>query len=350
MSCREENGGVVHLSSSSARSSSVALSTQRVHRAPVSCRTAEDVRQHIFYVVWVCGMPVHVRYVAQLLQRGAVASSAAATVDFTAMAQHAVFRPVYERGSCVQAALAAWPGTVDPPLLSSASSTLVPLGVEDVPHTAPMSCASGSTTISFGTRCATGERNKGADDNKDEGGEAPAAAAAAAALQHDPSSPSGAAVRPVAVVPAPHFSNVVALALYSPSEGHTTSISRSKGSLVDPDWCARAYWTAARHAQQWLAHHTLGDAAESRVREPRSNALLRCTLVPASSPARKERRGTQSHDAAAAAAAVVIDADDDAIEVQEGGVARVAVPAVTRRRARSAVADDEVIVIDSDDD
>lgn len=348
------DGDAVRLTSSSALRENTPRPLFDAPRAAVSGWTVEDVQQHVFLLVWVCGVPVHVRYVTQLLQHSAMgrsASDGASPAAYIAAAQRDVMRTVYERGRKVDAGLCAWPTTQAlaprPPTLSF----LVPLGVAEVAP-ADVEAKTGARTTKDGEEedkkaCSRGSRTA----SRTEG---------AGSL----SAPPASAVQAVAVAPDAAFSNVTALALYAPAEGEasrgTATSPQPPSSLpfpvpVDPAWCSRAYWTAVSQAKQWADRFLESDTAQGAAPHRQAGpALPPSTLTPASSapvqaaeepqPERKRQRGNGGATPARVET-VIVDAEDDVVEDVKAGKshAGAAVSSTTK-------ADTAIIIIDSDDE
>jgi hypothetical protein len=300
---------VVQLSSSSLLQDFAPFTTVGAHPATVSRWTLDDVQHHIFFLVWVCGIPVHVRYVAHLLQHSAVGMSGVAT------AQKSVLAPVYQRGCSVNAKLRTWPATRALAPLSTPLSFLVPLGVAEAGCTAT----------------------------------------------------SAAHVRAVAVEPADDFTNVAALALYAVAEGNMASCGTASpiplssrvtpvGAVaVEPTWCSRAYWTAVSQARQWVdrfSQTSMTDATSAGVGHPTVFSPA-CTLVPPVPPrsaqAPPRRRRTRDHTTPVPAETVIVDAEED----DEGELAaftNLPLPRTSGADVNAAKTETTVIVVDSDDE
>lgn len=364
------DGDAVRLTSSSALRENTPRPLLDAPRAAVFDWTVEDVQQHVFLLVWVCGVPVHVRYVTQLLQHSAMGRSApdgASPAAYIAAAQRDVMRTVYERGRKVDAGLCAWPTTQAlaprPPTLSF----LVPLGVAEVAP-ADVEAKTGARTTKDSEEddkkvCSRGPRT--ASRTEEGAAEAPLRTSVvrtegAGSL----SAPPASAVQAVAVAPDAAFSNVTALALYAPAEGEasrgTATSPQPPSSLpfpapVDPAWCSRAYWTAVSQAKQWADRFLESDTAQGAAPHRQAGpALPPSTLTPASSapvqaaeelqPERKRQRGNGGATPARVET-VIVDAEDDVVEDVKAGKSHAGAAVSSTTKANTAI-----IIIDSDDE
>ncbi|KAG5506672.1 hypothetical protein JIQ42_06925 [Leishmania sp. Namibia] len=300
--------------------------------------TLKDVENHIFFVVWVCGIPVHVQYIVHLLEHSTVSAGRgreqtphvrSTRESLIAMAQADVLEPVCRRAAGLRDVLSRWPITATLPHPGSHEpSELVSLGVLTVApeHEGrairPAECGecdedggSVKATVSSFSSCFT--------------------------------------IQAGAVTPAERFVNVAALALCSPAEREGASLS-SKPSAT---WCAQAYWTAVDQAQQWIAEWP--SPSSGAVRD--TDSLGGTGAMPDSawphlqpawawtSPRGKRLRGCDAPDTDDV---VVVDADEGEPRHNAGGAgltSRAASDALHRSKAsRREMA--EVVVIDSDED
>ncbi|KPI85666.1 hypothetical protein ABL78_5287 [Leptomonas seymouri] len=361
-----DDGTVMPLTSSTLLQESTPSKAFSLHRTPLPRWTAEDIRQHVFFLLWVCGIPVHVRYVAHLLQHSAVgqshAGAAASPASYPAMAQRDVLAQVHQRGGDVNSALRAWPSTSAFAPVSPLLSFIVPLGIAEATTAAAAAAAEATQK----------ERAEGVKEAKSSAESCrsgamtpkPQQVATASGETHDvdeltaASSPSACTVQAVAVEPEEGFANVMALALYSPAEG----ANRQVGS-VDPSWCSRAYWTAASQSQNWIACFSKSGIAEEGEEEVLRNGAASAapplrTLVPsapASSNANTKRKRRQADASPAPVETVIVDAEDEVMQPNTAGVAAAAsgpsAPSkIITATFKSAKAEVAVIVIDSDDE
>ncbi|KAG5484673.1 hypothetical protein CUR178_07264 [Leishmania enriettii] len=302
--------------------------------------TLKDVENHIFFVVWVCGIPVHVQYIVHLLEHSTVSAgrgreqaphARSTSESLIAMAQADVLEPVCRRAAGLRHVLSRWPITATlPDPRSHEPSELVSLGVLSV---AP--------------------ENEGCEIRPAECGECNEDGGSVNATAS--SSSSCFTILAGAVTPAKRFVNVAALALCSPAEREGASLS-SKPSAT---WCAQAYWTAVDQAQQWIALWPSSFSGAARD----TNSLGRTGAMPGSawphlqpacawtSPRGKRLCGCDAPDTDDV---IVVDEDEDEGERRHnaGGASRTcraSSDALHRskglRRERA-----EVVVIDSDED
>ncbi|KAK7197371.1 hypothetical protein NESM_000684500 [Novymonas esmeraldas] len=284
---------------------------QQPHERLAPCRVSRwslaEVQDHIFFAVWVCGVPVHVRYVAHILAHSAVATAVdlSDTVSLVALAQHAVLAPVHRRAQQLRNTLASWPAAA-----AEALSEVVLLGVRD------------SAEVE--------------------------AATPAGPSPPPPPAPRTTVVRAGVVVPDECFANVTAVALCAPAERETAT-----------EACARAYWTAAAQAQRWIAGWpSRADGPESVgiwCTEASAAAPLRPAATTAAPGRQHQRGGGGGVPVADEVVVVVVDADEATQRHgSSGGAHRVSAscgdaPAAKARRLEAA-ADVVVFVVDSDED
>ncbi|KPA77700.1 hypothetical protein ABB37_07028 [Leptomonas pyrrhocoris] len=352
-----DDNSVVHLSSSAHLRGGAPLTTLGPRRPPLSRWTVDDVQQHVFFVVWVCGIPVHVRYIAELLQHSTVgkshAGAASSPMNYAAIAQQVILAPVCERGRRVGTTLCAWPTTGAFAPLSTALSFLVPLGIAEATSTAARASAEDEDEEETPTENTDRRRSAATTPNVQP------ETTVTREVRCTEASGGASVVRAVAVEPDEHFANVMALALYSPADRRvalraapaSTAAPSHLSEPVDPAWCSRAYWTAVRQGQQWADRFAASDVAEDDTdgggeKSPANHAAPpSCTLVPpvpASSSVRAERRRRRG-DASPAPApveTVIIDAEEGV----EGPLKRNGTSASTVKAA------EPVIVVDSDDE
>ncbi|GET86391.1 hypothetical protein LtaPh_0913551 [Leishmania tarentolae] len=317
------------------------LPTRRLTPERVARWALKDIEDHIFFMVWVCGVPVHVRYIVHILAHSAVAAGqgrepiphgGSTKESLTTVAQAGVLAPVCRRAAELCQAISRWPTMATLRDLPNKSlSELVTLGVlRDEPK-----------NEDGGIRLAEGA------ERRFDGG-----SVGAAAPFHS-SSPSCSTIRAGAVTPAERFENVTALALCTPAERDGTSRSFAPSAT----WCARAYWTAFSQAQQWIAGWpTLFSGA---MRHPDSlggtdaaSASAWLLLRPACTPNTPGRRRLRGGDVSITEDVAVVDADEGDSQGSAGGVDTTSVAAkdVARNSKAQRREEAEVIVIDSDDD
>lgn len=364
---------VVHLTSSTQLQSNTALP------AAVAHWTLTDVQQHVFFMAWVCGFPVHARYVAQLLQRSVVgvSHSASTRADWIDVAQRDVLMPVYERGTRVNAAVCRWPASEAFAPTPSSLSFLVPLGIAEGVAAAPTITQGEDEASKLGTFNGTGEIRAtakpdnannvvtdGAERQEDRRGALPS------------SSSSSSAIQAVAVVPDALFTNVTALALYSAVEADTAQNGSIESSYlpkssaastalprapVNAAWCSRAYWTAVSHAKQWIELLSWTSSAPVPSFPPRT--LQPAPTAEPASGLRERKRRRSGGVPPATEAFVVVDAEEDDGGENEVDARHAAAPLlhdlsaekmpsrVNASAAKSArEEEDAVIIIDSDDE
>ncbi|KAG5486117.1 hypothetical protein LSCM4_06825 [Leishmania orientalis] len=300
--------------------------------------TLKDVENHIFFVVWVCGIPVHVQYIVHLLEHSTVSTgrgreqtphARSTRESLIAMAQADVLEPVCRRAAGLRHVLSRWPITATlPDPRSHEPSELVSLGVLSV---APEH-----------EGCEIRPTERGECD--EDGGSVKATAS---------SSSSCFAIQAGAVTPAERFVNVAALALCSPAERECASLS-SKPSAT---WCAQAYWTAVDQAQQWIAGWPSSSSGAARDTDSLGGTgAMPDSAWPHLQPecAWTSSRGKRPRgcDAPDTDDVVVVDEDEGEPRHNAGGAgltSRAASDALHRSKAsRCEMA--EVVVIDSDED
>ncbi|CAJ1018058.1 hypothetical protein, conserved [Leishmania lindenbergi] len=313
----------------------------RLAPAQVAQWTLKDVENHIFFVVWVCGIPVHLRYIVHLLEHSAVNAGGgrdqsphfgSTKESLTAMAQADVLAPVCRRAAELRQVLFRWPITVTLSGLQSRESfsEVVPLGVlSQVP--------------------------KHEDDGirHVEGGECQEDCGSFKLTAPVFSSASCSIIQAGAVTPAERFANVAALALCSPAERGSVSPT----SAPSATWCGQAYWTALTQAQQWIAEwpsfssSSLGHT-NSLGGTDATSASSWPPLLPACTLSASRRKHLRGGGAPITDSVVVVDADEGETRESAGGAG-----------STSSTADDivpnskvqlreeaEVVVIDSDED
>ncbi|KAG5485563.1 hypothetical protein LSCM1_07652 [Leishmania martiniquensis] len=302
--------------------------------------TLQDVGRHIFFIVWVCGIPVHLQYILHVLEHSAASAGRRSEQtshgrptreSLIAVAQAGVFEPVCRRAAELRHALSRWPTTATLPTPGGRqSSELVALGVLSE---APEHEGSGVRSADCGECDGDGGNVK---------------ATASSTLYS-----SSCTIRAGAVTPAERFANVEALALCSPVERE----GRSRFSAPSATWCAQAYWTALDQAQQWIARWPLLPNGSVRVTDSPggtgamgTSAWLQLQPACALTVARRKRLrgcGTPVTDDV-----VVVDADEEKVQNSAGGAGATsdtadgAVHHAKSPRREAA----EVVVVDSDDD
>ncbi|KAG5510617.1 hypothetical protein JKF63_06915 [Porcisia hertigi] len=301
--------------------------------------TLKDVATHVFFMVWVCGIPVHVQYIVPLLEHSGViprrgkeqlSQGGSARESLTAVAQADVLAPVCRRAAELSRAFSQWPNTGTPPLQFNHQlfSELVPLGVVR----------------------KTGEHG-GGDIRPVEGGERLGDYDTHKAMTAP--FPSYSTVQAGAVTPVENFANVTAVALCSPAERDGASMS----SAPSATWCAQAYWTAFSQAQQWIAawpsaSHSAGSSTCSYGAAGCTSASAATHLQPARKSAFPNRKGPRCRDAHAADQVVVVDADEETSwgTLRGAGAASRATEDNARALKVQRCEAAEVVVIDSDED
>ncbi|CBZ24288.1 hypothetical protein LMXM_09_1315 [Leishmania mexicana MHOM/GT/2001/U1103] len=304
--------------------------------------TVKDVESHIFFMVWVCGIPVHVRYIVHILEHSTVIArgggeqiphGGSTRESLTAVAQADVLAPVCRRAAALRQVVSRWPimATLHGLRNHESFSELVSLGVlSDEPEhegDAIRPAEGGQRWVHCGSIGST-------------------------AFSSTSSLPCT-LLHAGAVTPAENFVNVAALALRSPAEREGTSLSSEPSAT----WCAQAYWTAVAQAQQWITRWpTLSSDA---VRNTDSLGGIDAAaasawphLRPACTSTAPGRRRLRGGDAPITSGVVVVDADEGDARGSTSGAgptSSAANDAVRHSKAQRREAA-EVVVIDSDDD
>ncbi|CAC9455461.1 hypothetical protein LINJ_09_1371 [Leishmania infantum JPCM5] len=318
------------------------MSTQGLTPERVAQWTLKDVENHIFFMVWVCGIPVHVRYIVHVLEHSAVIArrggeqiphGGSTRESLTAVAQADVLAPVCRRAAELRQVVSRWPIMATLPDLQNHESF--------------------SELVSLGVLSEEPEHEGGAIRPAEGGERWIHCGSAKATASSSTSSLSCSTVHAGAVTPAEGFANVAALALRSPAERDGTSLSSEPSAT----WCAQAYWTAWAQAQQWIAGWPTfcSDAVRNTGSLSGIDAAAASAwphLRPACALTAPGRRRLRGGDAPITSGVVVVDADEGDARGSTRGAGptfSAANDAVRNSKAQRREAA-EVVVIDSDDD